>query len=310
MKNTIIPLLKKNKQFVGAYQKAKTLRKRVRFALSKLFSLKMSEKRLIEGFAACGVFPGDKIVVNSSLSSIGYLPGGAIAFVETLKRYITAEGLIVMPSYPHRDMYQYLENYVLFDVNETPSQNGAITETFRKSADVFRSLHPTHPLCIWGKNALAISEGHERSKSPYDLHSPYKKLLDLDVKNFCIGVDFEHMIMIRVIDDLWEGYPAAMYFENKLYKVPVKNRHGRVIQVETTCHDPGKAILRYNMKLFPYMAKDIKTAKLGGARTIVLSSRRMFEHQVRLAKKGVFPYRNTHFIKYAEQIEYLKKRHG
>ncbi|MFW5793366.1 MAG: AAC(3) family N-acetyltransferase [Bacteroidota bacterium] len=235
--------------------------------------------------------------MNSSLSSIGIVMGGAETIVEALKEYITKEGLIVMPSYPHRGMYDYLEDYTMFDINNTPSKNGIITEKFRLSEDVYRSLHPTHPLCFWGSDAYELSLGHEKSKSPYDGNSPYKKLLNMDVKNFCIGVDFEHMIMIRVIDDLYENYPAPMYFDNKTYKVPVLDTKDNKVIVETRCHDPKKSRVRHNMNLYPYMKQDIIEFNLGNARTITLSSKKMFAHQVDLSKKGVFPYYDTSFIK-------------
>ncbi len=297
MKNKIIPSLKKNKFIVSIYQILKKRKKDIQFAISKRVSNQLNFNDLINEFPGCGLKPGDKIVVNCSLSSMGVVVGGAQTVIKALKDFITDEGLIVMPSYPHRGMYDYLENYKTFNVLTTPSQNGAITEEFRLSEGVYRSLHPTHPLCIWGKNARDISLGHENSKSPYDIHSPYKKLLDMDVTNFCIGVDFEHMIMIRVIDDLFENYPAFMYFDDKTYKVPVIGYNGEQLLVETKCHDPQKALVRHNMNLYKYMVTDIITGKLGKAKTITLSSRKMFGHQMALSDRGIWPYYDYGFIK-------------
>jgi aminoglycoside 3-N-acetyltransferase len=290
MLNKFVPVLKKNALLVSFYQYLKKSRKEFRFYINKYLKNSITASSLHEDLMGCGIKPGDKIVVNSSLSAIGYVDGGAETILDVLMNYITPEGLLVMPSYPHRGMYKYLENYSVFDVKNTPSQNGIITEVFRTRKYVYRSIHPTHPLCFWGKEAAYFAEGHEKSISPYDLWSPYKKLLDVNVKNFCIGVDFEHMIMIRVIDDLYEDYPVPMYFEDKSYKIPVIGRKGEEIMVETKCHDPKKSAVRHNMNLFEYMKNDLLVSRFGNAKTITLSSKKMFEHQIELSQKRIFPY--------------------
>ena len=290
MLNKFVPALKKNAFFVFFYQYLKKSRKEFRFYINKYLKNSISASSLYEDLMGCGIKPGDKIVLNSSLSAIGHVDGGAETVLDVLMNYITPEGLLVMPSYPHRGMFNYLENYSVFDVRNTPSQNGIITEIFRKRKDVYRSIHPTHPLCFWGKESDYFAEGHEKSISPYDSKSPYKKLLDVNVKNFCIGVDFEHMIMIRVIDDLYEDYPVPMYFENKSYSIPVIGKNGEEIMVETKCHDPKKSAVRHNMNLFEYMKNDLLVSRFGNAKTITLSSKKMFKHQIELSQKRIFPY--------------------
>lgn len=268
---------------------------RVRYYRSLWFTKKISEEDLIVQFPGMGIYPNDKIVVNSSMSRIGILQDGPITFVNALKRYISENGLIVMPTYPHKSSYHYLENYEIFDVKETPSMNGAITECFRKSDGVYRSLHPTHPLAAWGKDAKEIMEGHENSKSMYDEHSPYKKLLDLGVKNVLIGVNFDHMIMIRVIDDLYKDYPINPYLKKK-YVVPVKNYDGEILNVETTCHDPNYfGLERANMKMYPYVKGIITYGKLGKATTWVMDAKKVYDIQVECAKKGIFPFNKLRF---------------
>ncbi|MDR1584749.1 MAG: AAC(3) family N-acetyltransferase, partial [Prevotellaceae bacterium] len=172
------------------------------------------------------------------------------------------------------------------------------TECFRKSEGVFRSIHPTHPLAAWGRNAQELMSGHEKSKSMYDELSPYKKLLDLNVKNFCIGVNFDHMILIRIVDDLYKDYPINPYIEDKIYNVQVYGYNGELIDMQTVCHDPDYFSLeRENMKLFPYMKNKITFGHLGKAYTWVLDSQDMFNIQVECAKKGIFPFRKLKFKK-------------
>ncbi len=288
-------LFKRIPFIVSLYRIYVVLSGKVRFCWCKITQKIYSEKDLCTMFPKMGIYPCDKVVVNLSMSKIGVLQDGPKTFVNALKKYITEDGLIVMPTYPHRGSYEYLTNYVMFDVLNTPSLNGAITEYFRKSEGVFRSVHPTHPLAAWGKNAKELMSGHEFSKSMYDIKSPYKKLLDLNVKNVLIGVNFDHMIMIRVIDDLYDDYPINPYCDSK-FTVPVLGYNGEIIDVETNCHDPKYFSLnRENMKLYSFLKDKITFGFLGQAKTMVMYSQDMYNKQIECCKKGIYPFRTYRF---------------
>jgi aminoglycoside 3-N-acetyltransferase len=263
---------------------------KLKHSANKLFVPKLTKERLKAQFQEIGLQQGDKIIINSSMSKLGVLENGPKTFVDALKEYITEEGLIVMSTYPHTNSFHYLENYEVFDVNTTPSKNGALTEYFRKSKDVTRSIHPTHPLAAWGRDSRELMEGHEKSTSLYDLHSPYKKLLDLNIKIVLIGVNFNHAVMIRVIDDLYPDYPLSPYIPNKTYHVKVKGYNGELIEMITPCHDPAFSKERYNMAIFPFMKDKIKFARIGKAETWIFSSQELFNTQIDCAKKNIFPF--------------------
>lgn len=251
----------------------------------------ITEDMLIEQFSHLGIYPGDKIMVHSAGSKIGIIDGGPKTFVEALKHYITPNGLIVMPSFPHRGMYEYLENYSMFDVLETPSKNGAITECFRKSDGVVRSAHPTHPLCAWGKDAEQFIEGHELCHSPFEATSPFARMLEMNIKIFLIGVDLEHVTMTRVIEDIYADYQLEPYIPNKIYVVDVKLANGQIIKVSTPCHDPqyfGKE--RNNMRFYSYLKNKIIYGSLGRTSTWVFYAQDLYNTQVECVKKGIYGF--------------------
>src|SRR5260370_1718685 len=66
----------------------------------------------------------------------------------------------------------------VFDARDTPSMVGLITEAFRRSAGVVRSLHPTHSVAGWGDRAEAIITGHHLTETPCGPPTPYGKLLE------------------------------------------------------------------------------------------------------------------------------------
>jgi len=284
-------ILKKSDAALWAYGQYVKLRSRLRYLYLKWFTKTLTEDDLIAQLANTGLKPGDAIVVNSSMTKIGLLKDGPATVVNALKRYIGPDGLIVMPTYPHRGMYEYLEQGQVFDVKRTTSMNGAITEYFRKSEGTLRSAHPTHSVAAWGKDAEKIVAGHENCKTPYANGSPYDKLIKIGAKNFLIGVNFDHMILFRAFDDLGENNKINTYIPNKVYHVMVRLADGREVIVDTPCHDPEFfSAERWNMRLFPYMKEYITFGHLGNAETWVLSSKDMFRIQQECADKDIYPF--------------------
>lgn len=107
----------------------------------------------VEGFHNAlhrlGLRAGDKVVVHSSLASLGIFDGGAEGVCRALMQYITENGTLMMPGlvrYPANG-----EDYT-YNPETTPVGVGIIPDTFRKLDGVVRSLDPTHSFCVWGKD--------------------------------------------------------------------------------------------------------------------------------------------------------------
>src|SRR5215831_12542887 len=112
---------------------------------------------------ALGVRPGGSLMVHSSLSSLGYVPGGVTAVIEALQRAIGPRGTLAMPAHSWE---RAGKGDFTFDVRKTPSCVGAISESFRKIPGVVRSLHPTHSVAALGPRAGFLTEGHENASTP------------------------------------------------------------------------------------------------------------------------------------------------
>lgn len=284
-------LLKRSKLLTSIYPYYVKKKTKIRLWWMAKMTKPLTEDMLIEQLAYLGINPGDKVMIHSAGSKIGIIEGGPETFVRAIKRLITPRGLIVMPSFPHRSMYEYLENYSMFDVANTPSKNGAITECFRKSEGVFRSAHPTHPLCAWGKDAEDFVKGHEYCQTPFAEMSPFSKMLAMDIKLFLIGVNLEHVTMTRVIEDIYTDYQIEPYIPNKRYIVDVKLSDGEIVKVTTPCHDPkyfGKE--RNNMRFYPYLKDKITYGQLGHASTWIFSAQDLYKTQIDCVKQGIYGF--------------------
>lgn len=121
----------------------------------------LEKNQLIDDLQRLGVSPGSEIVVHSSLSSIGYVVGGAETVIVALLEAVDIKrGTVVVPT-----LTGTVENGPLnppyFHVKESKCWTGIIPETFRLRQEAYRSLNPTHSVAAIGANAIDLTTGHE-----------------------------------------------------------------------------------------------------------------------------------------------------
>lgn len=126
-------------------------------------------KDIEAGLTQIGVTPGQMVEVHSSLSSLGWVEGGAATVVDALMGIIGEEGSIVMSAYPVSKplpltvaekalgilakVRTYAEDY------HGPTGMGAIADEFCRRPGAI--LGPTwHRVCAWGCNARQLSQGY------------------------------------------------------------------------------------------------------------------------------------------------------
>jgi len=123
-----------------------------------------------------GVESGQTLLVHSSLSSLGWVCGGAPAVVDALQRVVGEAGTVVMPTHSPGNMdpadmgnppvpeswYETVrEETPPYRPRLTPTQGmGAIPESFRSYPGVRRSDHPQVSSAAWGADADFVTEGH------------------------------------------------------------------------------------------------------------------------------------------------------
>lgn len=128
-----------------------------------------SIKKDLEGL---GLNKGMTVLVHSSLSSIGWVNGGAIAVIQALMDIVTEEGNIVMPSQsvdlsdpsewhypsvPEKWWDTIRESMPAYNAQYTPTTGmGKIVEVFRSYPEVKRSCHPNYSFIAWGKDKNKI----------------------------------------------------------------------------------------------------------------------------------------------------------
>jgi aminoglycoside 3-N-acetyltransferase len=177
----------------------------------KNLKVRVSKRDIEIALRKLGLKKGDIVGVHSSLSSFGYVEGGADAVIDALLDIVGREGTIVMPTHSTNRIKVeltpeeaaagalWLYKILPFDPKETPCSTGVIPETFRKREGVMRSLHPMFSVAAIGSKAKEIIEAGSDN-----VLEAWKKLLELDGYILFIGVGLEvctamHLAEERVV---------------------------------------------------------------------------------------------------------------
>jgi len=175
----------------------------------------VGRSRLVADLVALGVDPGMTVIVHSSLSKIGWVPGGAQGVIAALLDVLGEPGTLVMPAHSGnfsdpanwqdpavpRDWWDIIRQEMpAFDPALTPSRNmGAVAESFRSYPGVLRSGHPHVSFAARGPNATRIVATHPIG-CMFGERSPLARLYELDAHVLLLGVDHGNNTAIHLAE--------------------------------------------------------------------------------------------------------------
>ncbi len=183
---------------------------------------------LIEGFRRVGIQAGDTIFCHSSLSKFGYVEGGAETVVEALLEAAGPAGTVASAAgQPSVD----LGPNPVFDVRNTPSRRGTISEAIRRRA-TGRSHHLVDSISALGPAAEYLTSTHSDTNCGAD--SPYQKLMASDAQILLLGVSHNSNTTFEAIEE--EVAPSYVRFR-ELAGVRIIDEHGSARALPTRLHD-------------------------------------------------------------------------
>lgn len=237
----------------------------------------VTEQSIIEQLKLIGITNGDVVMIHSSLSKIGFVENGANTVIDAIINAIGNDGTIVMPAFPAIGFnYDYLKTNPVFNVRETPSKMGIITEVFRKRNQVLRSLHPTDSVCAIGKQAEYLVNDHFNQLTPYNSHSPFYKICQLHGKIILIGVDLNSLTHFHTSEDAIDNFAFSVYHKTQ-FNTQVIDENGFMKTMLTKVHNPEWSKKRKcNDFILPFEnAGFLKHFKIGNAACMIIHANEM-----------------------------------
>ena len=254
----------------------------------KLKGRGVDRKSLKSFYDEIGIEKGDSLLVHSSLKKLGYVFDGPKTIVESLLDQIgySDEGTLLMPSFPNQTFgYEYLKNNNVFDVKNTPSRMGVITEYFRTNYNCSRSYHPTHSIISIGKNAKYFTKDHHKDITPFTKKSPFYKLTKKKGKILLFGVKFDSLTSLHLLEDAVVDFKFDIY-KDEIFKIDIIG--DTKFKMKTKAHNPKFSTLRRCNDLEDLFDKNdvFKSSFLGNCKCYLIDALKMYEVMIEAYKEN------------------------
>jgi len=241
--------------------------------------------------SAFGVKPGMVIMVHSSLSSIGWVNGGAVAVIQALEDVLGPQGTLVMPAHsgdlsdpaewsnppvPEDWKEPIRQTMPAFDRNLTPTRGvGKIPETFRNQAGVIRSNHPQVSCAAWGKLAVEITRDHSLDFGQGE-NSPLAKVYQHQGWVLLIGVGHEKNTSLHLAEFLADFPGKREIRQGAPILVDGKRRWVQIKEIEEHSEDDFEEI----GAAYRAAGGKVREGKIGQAESLLIPQRELIDFAV------------------------------
>ena len=248
----------------------------------------LTVERLVADLRDLGVESGDVVLVHSSLSSLGWVAGGAPTVVDALLETVGADGTLVMPTHstqlsdpadwqappvPADWMDDIRTSMPPYRPAVTPTRGmGAIPECFRTYPSVHRSRHPTYSFTARGPDAAAVVGGHSYDHGLGE-QSPLARLYDRDAAVLMLGAGYDSSTSLHLAE-----HRAAYERTVVTGGAPVLGEDGREwLSFEELDYDDGD-FARVGEAFERDRPEAVARASVGCAETRLLSQRALVDY--------------------------------
>jgi aminoglycoside 3-N-acetyltransferase len=226
-----------------------------------------------------GIAAGDVLLVHASMGRMGYLEEGPTTAVNALIGVLGPTGTLVMPSSPVKALQlDHARSGVVFDVRNTPSAMGALSEYFRTLPGTVRSLHPTEPVCARGLQAHYLTEHHHLQPTPYTPDSPWGRVATAHGKILYVGVTLANAgTSLHVLEDA-VPFKFPVYYD-KSFEFQVIDSNGVPQVVKSKVHNPEWSVKRQCDALIPWFEAQgvLQKVRWGEADCLLLDAHAMLQ---------------------------------
>lgn len=210
------------------------------------------------------------VMVHSSLKSFGHVDGEAQTVIDALLSYLSPNGTLLMPALSFMTVHS---GNPVFNIRRTPSCVGIIPETFRKMKGVRRSMHPTHSVCGFGKQAEALLANHQKDHTPCGENSPFHLLHKVNGCILMLGCGLRPNTSMHAVEELVE--PPYLFREPLAYTLI--DAEGQQSHKAYIRHDFANTAQRYDRLARVMKAPGLRFGKVCGSESFLLHAPAMWE---------------------------------
>ena len=251
---------------------------------------------LLSALRRLGIAEGDVILVHSAFAEFVGFEGGAPDVIRVLKDAVGASGTVMMPTLSFSGTaVAYARQAKVFDPRKTPSQVGLLTEVFRRSKGVTRSLHPTHSVAVFGMEADYFVKDHHLAGTPCGKGTPFFRLFEKDGKVLLLGVGVAAVTFFHCVEELVEPDLPFSPFTSEVFTMQC-SMDGKIVETAPMrLYDPGVSGRRDLTILEGALRKKgvWHQEKVGNLKLIALKAADILSTTRELAKQGVYCYRKA-----------------
>ena len=236
---------------------------------------------LIKAFKEIGINPEGTLLVHSSMKAVGEVEGRADTVIDAFLEYMQ-DGLLVFPTHSWSEENNEDNK---FNPETEKSCVGILTNVFRKRKEVFRSLHPTHSLAAFGKDAEKFISGEEKVETPCPRDGCYGKLYDREAQILFLGCTLKSNTFIHGVEE-WNQIPNRLGETPVDYKIILKDKvmERPVHPHQAPVEDVSK---NYDKLKKPLLEKNIcHKGKIGDAVSYLCQAKEMADLTSRFLQKN------------------------
>jgi aminoglycoside N3'-acetyltransferase/acyl carrier protein len=233
-----------------------------------------------------GITAGDTVLMHSAFRVFNEFAGTPDQVIACVLNVIGESGTLAMVSMPYGgSTAAYLRRGVPFDVQQTRSAMGVLTEIFRQKPGVVRSVNPAHPILAWGPAAAGLIADHEHTMYSCGKGSPFEKLVQSQAKALLFDVSLRTLTFFHHVKDQFQDtLPVKLYEEMPVESIVI-DTSGREKVVKSYVF--SRESRRYRGQYFRQALIEegvVKTEKIGNTKLIVLQLQQVMEYAQQMVK--------------------------
>jgi aminoglycoside 3-N-acetyltransferase len=245
--------------------------------------------------AHVGVTSGDVVFAHVAFDRFFGFTGGPGDVIRVLQQAVGGTGTLLMPTLPFQGVaLDYAARGQITDLKRTPSAMGLVTEIFRRMPGVIRSIHPTHPVAIWGAHADALARDHHLAETPCGKCSPFLRLPEYDGKILFLGASFNTMTFYHGVEEVIAPTMPFSPFTTQIFELQTRDSNGTIWTTRTKLFDRAISLRRNVDKLQPELQKrgQWQQGHAGRLRVILVQAQDVLDACTHMAQHGKYLYKD------------------